>query len=67
MEEYRAIQNMIDELTNTTQEERHGKQFREQQACERRLKAMQLKRDKAEKRKAMLQSAPTLRELNEVN
>jgi hypothetical protein len=53
MEDYRKIQWQIDQLTNTTQEERHGKQFREQQACERRLKQMQIKRNKAEKRKQL--------------
>ncbi len=54
MEDFRQIQHQIDQLTNTTQDERHGKQFREQSACERRLKQMQLKRDKNEKRKLTL-------------
>lgn len=63
MEEYRAIQNMIDELTNTTQEERHSKQHREQLACERRLKQMAINREKEAKRKAMIQAAPKLNEV----
>jgi len=50
MQEYREIQHQIDELTKTTQEERHSKQHREQLACERRLKQMQLKREKEIKR-----------------
>lgn len=50
MQEYREIQHQIDELTKTTQEERHSKQHREQLACERRLKQMQLKREKQQKR-----------------
>ena len=62
MEDYRAIQNMIDEVTNTTQQERHSHQKREQQACERRLKQMAIKREKEAKRKAMLQAAPTDKE-----
>jgi hypothetical protein len=53
MQDYNEIQYQIDQLTNTTQDERHGKQFREHQACERRLKQMQIKRDKAEKRKEL--------------
>ena len=59
MQAYREIQYQIDKLTNTTQEERHGKQFREQKACERRLKQMAIKREKEARRKAMLQAAPT--------
>jgi len=50
MQDYNEIQYQIDQLTNTTQDERHGKQFREQQACERRLKQIQTKRNKVEKR-----------------
>jgi hypothetical protein len=52
MRDYREIQQSIDELTGTTQEERHGKQYREQQACERRLKQMRLKREKQQRRQA---------------
>ena len=50
MKDYREIQHQIDNLTNTMQEERHSKQHREQLACERRLKQMQLKREKEIKR-----------------
>jgi hypothetical protein len=50
MRDYIEIQHQIDELTNTTQHERHNKQHREQIACERRLKQMQLKREKQQKR-----------------
>lgn len=59
MQAYSEIQNMIDELTNTTQQERHSHQHREQLACERRLKQMAIKREKEAKRKAMIQAAPT--------
>lgn len=62
MEDYRAIQNMIDEITNTTQQERHSHQHREQLACERRLKQMAVKREKEAKRKAMISAAQTDKE-----
>jgi len=59
MQDYREIQHQIDKLTNTTQEERHSKQHREQLACERRLKQMQLKREKEIKRiKERLEERP---------
>lgn len=58
MQDYREIQYQIDKLTNTTQEERHSHQHREQQACERRLKQMAIKREKEAKRKSMIQAAP---------
>lgn len=57
MDTYNAIQAQINQLTNTTSEERHSKQHREQQACERRLKQMQIKREKEQKRKAMIAAA----------
>lgn len=53
MDTYNAIQAQINELTKTPSEERHLKQHREQQACERRLKQMQIKREKELKRKAL--------------
>lgn len=59
MQDYEQIQNMIDELTNTTQQERHSHQHREQLACERRLKQMAIKREKQIKRKAMIKAEPT--------
>ena len=51
MRDYSEIQAHIDEITNTTQEERHTKQHRESQACQRRLEAMKIKREKQERRK----------------
>lgn len=48
---YNTIQNMINEVTGTTQEERHSKQHREEQACKRRLEAMTKKRLKEQNRK----------------